>query len=391
MEGFSELNLILRGTVEEGKRVMVEVGVALMAHGGEEGGSGVKVADIESVDYKRVQLSISKEDDLSAKSEAEVIEEAEDLAAGLVDGGDNGLVVVHQDVLQRLHHEEGGCVVEPGGGLVEEEESRPRQDLQCDAQSLLLPAIDPPHVLVPDQPVCALLQLHLKDRHLHHLHHCCHLCLPLSCSRKSQVGQVETYSMLLAVVLRRIGKPTVSYVYLHSVRLLVRQMKSSGMIPDTIALNLIITAYARCLEMEEVIQVFREMGLYRCEPNEYSYGYIVQGLCQKGWLEKAMNYFKEMRSKALVPTTTIYMAIICSLSLERRLEAAVEVVYDMLENYKAPNILTNQTLLEEMCREGRLEVAYNLLEELRQRKGAMKGRMQSDLLASLHWVCQPRH
>ncbi|XP_042467358.1 pentatricopeptide repeat-containing protein At3g25210, mitochondrial-like [Zingiber officinale] len=202
---------------------------------------------------------------------------------------------------------------------------------------------------------------------------------------------IETYSMLLAVVLRRIGKPTVSYVYLHSVRLLVRQMKSSGMIPDTIALNLIITAYARCLEMEEVIQVFREMGLYRCEPNEYSYGYIVQGLCQKGWLEKAMNYFKEMRSKALVPTTTIYMAIICSLSLERRLEAAVEVVYDMLENYKAPNILTNQTLLEEMCREGRLEVAYNLLEELRQRKGAMKGRMQSDLLASLHWVCQPRH
>ncbi|KAG6488651.1 hypothetical protein ZIOFF_049900 [Zingiber officinale] len=195
MEGFSELNLILRGTVEEGKRVMVEVGVALMAHGGEEGGSGAKVADIESVDYKRVQLSISKEDDLFAKSEAEVIEEAEDLAAGLVDGGDNGLVVVHHDVLQRLHHEEGGCVVEPGGGLVEEEESRLRQDLQCDAQSLLLPAVDPPHVLVPDQPVCALLQLHLKDRHLHHLHHYCHLCLPLACSRKSQVGQVGRLSI----------------------------------------------------------------------------------------------------------------------------------------------------------------------------------------------------
>ncbi|KAG6494549.1 hypothetical protein ZIOFF_049589 [Zingiber officinale] len=50
-----------------------------------------------------------------------------------------------------------------------------------------------------------------------------------------------------------------------------------------------------------------------------------------------------------------------------------------------PDILTYRTLLEEMCREGRSEVAYDLLEELRQRKGAMKGRMHSDLLASLHW------
>ncbi|XP_042471426.1 pentatricopeptide repeat-containing protein At3g25210, mitochondrial-like [Zingiber officinale] len=198
---------------------------------------------------------------------------------------------------------------------------------------------------------------------------------------------IETYSMLLAVVLRRISEPPVLYVYLHSVRSLVRQMKSSGMISNTFALNLIIKAYARCLEMEEAIQVFREMGLYGCEPNEYSYSYIVQGLCQKGWLEKALNYFNEMRSKALVPTTTIYMAMICSLSLERLLEVAVEVVYDMLENCKAPDILTYRTLLEEICREGRLEVAYDLLEELRRRKGAMKGRMHSDLLASLHWVC----
>ncbi|KAG6471924.1 hypothetical protein ZIOFF_069377 [Zingiber officinale] len=53
--------------------------------------------------------------------------------------------------------------------------------------------------------------------------------------------------MLLAAVLRRIGKPQVSYVYLHSVRSLARQMKSSGVIPDTFALNLIIKAYCWAL------------------------------------------------------------------------------------------------------------------------------------------------
>ncbi|KAG6473728.1 hypothetical protein ZIOFF_067645 [Zingiber officinale] len=64
---------------------------------------------------------------------------------------------------------------------------------------------------------------------------------------------IETYSMLPVAVLRQIGKPPVSYVYLHSIRSLARQMKSSGMIPDTFALNLIIKAYVLCLEMEEAI------------------------------------------------------------------------------------------------------------------------------------------
>ncbi|EHA8592559.1 pentatricopeptide repeat-containing protein, mitochondrial [Cocos nucifera] len=200
---------------------------------------------------------------------------------------------------------------------------------------------------------------------------------------------LQTYSMLLSAVLRRFNKPPVSYVYLHAVRSLVRQMKASGVIPDTFAMNLIIKAYSRCLEMDEAIRVFKEMGLYGCEPNEFTYGYITKGLCEKGKIDQGMGFFKAMREKGLVPSSSVYMALISSLALERRFEEAIEVLFDMLANSMAPDILTYRTLLEGLCRERRTEEAFELLEELGRRRGAMDRRMYSDLLDGLHWLCQP--
>nr|UPT49018.1 pentatricopeptide repeat protein AaPPR1336 [Agave angustifolia]UPT49909.1 pentatricopeptide repeat protein AaPPR1335 [Agave angustifolia] len=201
---------------------------------------------------------------------------------------------------------------------------------------------------------------------------------------------LQTYTMLLTMLLRRFGKPPVSYIHLHAVRSLVRQMKASGTIPDAFVLNLIIKAFSRCLEMDEAVRVFREMGLYNCEPNEYTYGYIAKGMCEKGRVKDGMKFFKEMREKGLVPTSSVYMVVICSLVMERRFEEAMEVLEDMLGNRMKPDLLTYRTLLEGLCRDGRGEEAFELLEELgRRRKGAMDPRMYSDLLDGLHWLNQP--
>ncbi|OEL20228.1 hypothetical protein BAE44_0018754 [Dichanthelium oligosanthes] len=63
-------------------------------------------------------------------------------------------------------------------------------------------------------------------------------------------------------------------VYLHAVRSLSRQMKASGVVPDTFLLNLIIKAYARCVEVDSALKVFHEMPLYGCEPNEFTYAWL---------------------------------------------------------------------------------------------------------------------
>ncbi|OMO62123.1 hypothetical protein CCACVL1_23012 [Corchorus capsularis] len=150
-----------------------------------------------------------------------------------------------------------------------------------------------------------------------------------------------------------------------------KQMKAVGVIPDTMVLNMIIKAYSKCLAVDEAIRVFREMGLYGCEPNAYTYGYICKGLCEKGRVAQGFGLFKEMRDKGLVPKASAYMILICSLAMEQRVEDAMDVVSDMLGNSMAPDLLTYKTVLEELCRRGRSNDAFELLEEWKKRDLSM--------------------
>ncbi|XP_062233436.1 pentatricopeptide repeat-containing protein At3g25210, mitochondrial-like [Phragmites australis] len=201
---------------------------------------------------------------------------------------------------------------------------------------------------------------------------------------------VENYTLLLTAVVRRVRRPPASMVYLHAVRSLSRQMKASGVVPDTFLLNLIIKAYARCLEIDDALKVFREMPLYGCEPNEFTYGYIVKAMFQKGWTDKGMAYFGETRDKGFVPSGGVYMIAVSALALEWRFEESRRVLLDMLDSQRKPDMITYRTLLEEMCRAGRTEEAFEVLEELKGRKrGPLDQRMYSELLDGLHWISQP--
>ncbi|KAI9122732.1 hypothetical protein K1719_006572 [Acacia pycnantha] len=167
---------------------------------------------------------------------------------------------------------------------------------------------------------------------------------------------------------------------------MTKQMKASGVIPDTFVLNMIIKAYAKCLEVDEAIRVVREMGLYGCEPNAYTYGYIAKGLCEKGRVNQGLGFFKEMRSKCLVPSTSTYVIIICSLALDRRFEDAIEIVFDMLDNSRSPDHLTYKTVLEGLCREGRGNEAFELLDQWRNRDVSMNDKAYKILLNGLHFL-----
>ncbi|KAL1300319.1 pentatricopeptide repeat-containing protein At3g25210, mitochondrial [Arachis hypogaea] len=177
-------------------------------------------------------------------------------------------------------------------------------------------------------------------------------------------------------------------VYKKMLRSMTKQMKANGVIPDTFVLNMIIKAYSKCLELDEAIKVFHDMGLYGCEPNAYSYGYIAKGLCEKGRVNQGFKFFVEMRDKGFVPSASAYLIIICSLAMNRRFEDAIEVLFDMLENSKSPDHLTYKTVLEGLCREGRADGAFDLLDECRKRDVNMNEKMYKALLRELHYICR---
>lgn len=197
---------------------------------------------------------------------------------------------------------------------------------------------------------------------------------------------LETYTLLYNSLLRRFNKLNVCYVYLHAVKSLTKQMKVSGVIPDVFVLNMIIKAYAKCLEVDEAIRIFREMGLYGCEPNAYSYSYLVKGLCEKGRVGQGLGFYKQMKGKGLFPNGSTYMILICSLAMEHRFEDAIAVVSDMLGNSMSPDLLTYRTVLEGLCREGMSNKAFELLEEWKKKDGLMGERNYKNMLNGLHFL-----
>ncbi|CAH8334341.1 unnamed protein product [Eruca vesicaria subsp. sativa] len=197
---------------------------------------------------------------------------------------------------------------------------------------------------------------------------------------------LETYTLLMSALLKRFNKLNVCYVYLHAVRSLVKQMKSSGVIPDTYVLNMIIKAYAKCLEVDEAMRVFREMGLYGCEANAYTYGYLVKGLCEKGRVGEGFGFYEEMKGKGMVASGSCCMVLVCSLAMERRVSEAVEVVFDMLGSSLSPDVLTYNTVLGELCRGGRGGEALELLEEWKKRDPVMGERNYRKLMDEVYFL-----
>nr|XP_043622116.1 pentatricopeptide repeat-containing protein At3g25210, mitochondrial [Erigeron canadensis] len=197
---------------------------------------------------------------------------------------------------------------------------------------------------------------------------------------------LETYKMLLDSLLRRFNNVNVCYVYLRGVKSLHKQMKACGVAPDTFALNMIIKAHAKCGEVDKAVSVFCEMGLYRNEPNLYSYCYLIHGLCEKGRVEEGLGFYKEMRGKGLVPKGSSFMILICSLAMDQKFEEAVEVVFDMVRESMSPDLLTYRTLLEGLCREGRVDDAFDVLEEFRKKDSFMNEKTYKSLLNGLHYA-----
>ncbi|CAN1141154.1 Pentatricopeptide repeat-containing protein At3g25210, mitochondrial [Linum perenne] len=161
---------------------------------------------------------------------------------------------------------------------------------------------------------------------------------------------LETYALLFNSLLRRFNKLNVCYVYLHAVKSMTKQ------------------------------------GLYGCEPNGYSYGYLVKGLFEKGRLIQGLGFYREMKSKGLVPGGSTYMIVICSLAMARKLDDAVGIVFDMLKNSLSPDQLTYKTLLEGMCRDGRGSESLELLEQWRKMDGLMGEKVYKALLNETHFL-----
>ena len=191
---------------------------------------------------------------------------------------------------------------------------------------------------------------------------------------------IRTYNILFAALLSRGSNTYINHVYMETTRCLFRQMVNDGVEPDIFSLNAMIKGYVLSLHVNDALRIFHQMGMvYECQPNSFTYDYLIHGLCAQGRTNNAKELFHEMKSKGFIPSSKSYNSLVNALALGGEVEEAVNYLWEMTEKQRSADFITYRTVLDEICRRGRVQEAMRLLHEF-QDKDLVDGHAYRKLL-----------
>ncbi|XP_030546199.1 pentatricopeptide repeat-containing protein At2g27800, mitochondrial [Rhodamnia argentea] len=188
-------------------------------------------------------------------------------------------------------------------------------------------------------------------------------CMKLDCR-----PSIRTYNLLFAAFLSRGRNSYVNHVYMETIRGLFKQMISDVIEPDIFTLNCMIKGYVLSLHVNDALRIFHQMGVvYKCQPNSFSYNYLIHGLCAQGRTINARELCNEMKEKGHTPSSKSYNSLVNALVLGAEIEDAVGFLWEMIEKQISVDFITYRTILDEICRRGRVEEAMMLLKDLKEK------------------------
>lgn len=194
---------------------------------------------------------------------------------------------------------------------------------------------------------------------------------------------IKTYNILFMALLSRRNNSYINHMYMDTIRSLFKQMVDNGIEPDIISLNTMIKGYVLSLHVNDALRIFHQMGVvYQCQPNSFSYDYLIHGLCAQGRTKNAGEIYDKMKSKGLIPSSKSYNSLVNSLSLGGEVDEAVKFLWEMNENRRTIDFITFRTVIDEVCRQKSMQDAIGLLRELKD-KDLVDGLTHSKLLCEL--------
>ncbi|XP_059279613.1 pentatricopeptide repeat-containing protein At2g27800, mitochondrial-like [Lycium ferocissimum] len=194
---------------------------------------------------------------------------------------------------------------------------------------------------------------------------------------------IRTYNILFKALLSRRNNSYINHMYMEAIRSLFKQMIDNQIEPDIVALNTLIKGYVLSLHVNDALRIFHQMGVvYECQPNSFSYDYLIHGLCAQGRTKNAKEIYDKMKCKGLVPSSKSYNSLVNSLALGGEVDEAVKFLWEMNGNRRTIDFITFKTVIDEVCRQRSVKDAIGLLKEL-QDKELVDGLTHNKLLSEL--------
>ncbi|KAL3651232.1 hypothetical protein CASFOL_004234 [Castilleja foliolosa] len=181
---------------------------------------------------------------------------------------------------------------------------------------------------------------------------------------------IRTYNILFAALLSRGKNSYINHVYMETIRCLFKQMLNDGIEPDIFCLNSLIKGYVLSLHVNDALRIFHQIGVVyaNCQPNSYSYNYLIHGLCAQGRTVNAREICDRMKKNGFVPSSKSYNSLVNALALEGEVDEAVKFLWEMAENQRIADFITYRTVMDEISRQKGSRDALNVLDEFQEKK-----------------------
>lgn len=146
------------------------------------------------------------------------------------------------------------------------------------------------------------------------------------------------------------------------------QIKATGIEPNVFTYGALIDGLCKVNRLEEAHELWKAMLEAGCEPSDIAFNSLIDGLCKAGQLEEAHQVFLKMAEDGHTPDVYTYSSLIDRLLKDSRLDLALKVLSKMMDNGCAPNVVTYTEIVDGLCKVGKTEEAYKLF-TMMQEKG----------------------
>nr|XP_016504189.1 PREDICTED: putative pentatricopeptide repeat-containing protein At1g12700, mitochondrial [Nicotiana tabacum] len=118
-------------------------------------------------------------------------------------------------------------------------------------------------------------------------------------------------------------------------------------------------------KIKDAVNLFKKLVRENiCEPDEFMYSIIMNGLSKRGHTQKTFDLLRVMEQGSTKPNAYIYSIVIDALCKDRMLDAAISLFEEMKQKGIPPNVVTYSSLIDGLCKLGQWEKVRTLFFEM---------------------------
>ncbi|KAF6142990.1 hypothetical protein GIB67_041058 [Kingdonia uniflora] len=131
--------------------------------------------------------------------------------------------------------------------------------------------------------------------------------------------------------------------------------------PNVFTYGALVDGLCKAHKVVEARDLLDTMSAANCEPNHIVYDALIDGFCKAGKLDEAQQVVTKMSERGYSPNVYTYSSLIDRLFKDKRLDLVLKVLSKMLESSCPPNVVTYTEMIDGLCKVGKTDEAYKLL------------------------------